>query len=193
MVSFGLMARLLPRFCADELFSEQAKRLTRIKRLRPTVQFRKEVFNMTKLVRFSPRADLSRMQRDFDHIFSNFFPTFGTEKDSDEPVSWNPRIDVIESTDAYELAIDVPGVEKDAIQINLHEGVLSISGEREARTTGEEDNVVRLERHTGRFYRSFSVPTKIADKKIEARHENGVLVVRIPKLEETKPRKIVIK
>jgi len=148
---------------------------------------------MTKLVRFSPRHDLSRMQRDFDHIFSNFFPTFGTDSDQDEPVSWNPRIDVVESPDAYELAIDVPGVEKDAIQINLHEGVLSISGERGARKIEDADNVVRLERHTGRFYRSFSVPTQIVEKEIEARHENGVLVVRIPKQEESKPQKISIK
>ncbi|NQV73297.1 Hsp20/alpha crystallin family protein [bacterium] len=147
---------------------------------------------MTKVVRFSPRADLSRMQSDFDHIFSNLFPTFGTESDNNEPVSWNPRIDVVETPDAYELAVDVPGVNKDEIQINLHEGVLSISGERVAREVGESDNVVRMERHTGRFYRSFSLPNKINSKKIEARFDNGVLIVTVPKLEETKPQKIKI-
>jgi len=148
---------------------------------------------MTKLVRFSPRHDVSRMQRDFDTIFSNFFPTFGTENDQGEPVAWNPRIDVVETKDTYELAIDVPGVDKDAININLHEGVLSISGERVGRTVDEDDNIVRMERHSGSFYRSFSVPSKIDQKKIEANHENGVLTVRIPKLEESKPRKISIK
>ena len=57
---------------------------------------------------------------------------------------------------------------------------------------GESDNVVRLERHTGRFYRSFSLPNKINSKKIEARFDNGVLIVTVPKLEETKPQKIKI-
>lgn len=147
---------------------------------------------MTKLVHFSPRADLSRMQRDFDHIFSNFFPTLGTDSDNSEAVSWHPRIDVIETTEAYELSLDVPGVNKDDIQINFHEGVLSISGERMSKELSETDNVVRFERQSGRFYRSFTLPNKINAKKIEANFENGVLVVKVPKLEETKPQKIKI-
>ncbi|MDA1028733.1 MAG: Hsp20/alpha crystallin family protein [Bacteroidetes bacterium] len=147
---------------------------------------------MNKVIRFSPRADLSRMQRDFDHIFSNFFPSLGTDPDSNEPISWQPRMDVVETTDAYELAADVPGVGKEDIQINLHEGVLTISGQRNSRVVTESDTVVREERQTGRFYRSFSLPNKIDATKIDARFENGVLFVRVPKLEETKPQKIKI-
>lgn len=148
---------------------------------------------MTKLVRFSPRADLNRMQRDFDTLFSSVFPTFGTEDDNEEPVSWHPRVDVVETPDSFELAIDVPGVSKDDLTINLHDGVLSVSGERTARSLEETDTVVRFERQTGRFYRSFTLSNKIDEKKIEARQENGVLIVRLPKLEESKPRKISIK
>lgn len=147
---------------------------------------------MNNVLRFSPRADLSRMQRDFDHIFSNFFPTFGTDGARAEPVAWNPRIDVVETPDAFELAVDVPGVRKDDIEIKLHEGVLSISGERAARDVSENENVIRFERHTGRFFRSFALPSKINPKNIDARFENGVLLVTVPKLEETKPRKIKI-
>jgi len=147
---------------------------------------------MTKLIHFSPSADLSRMQRDFDHIFSNFFPTLGTDVDNTEAVSWHPRIDVIETAEAYELSLDVPGVDKENIQINFHEGVLSISGERINKELSENDNVVRFERQFGRFYRSFTLPNKINTKKIDASFENGVLVVKVPKLEETKPLKIKI-
>jgi HSP20 family protein len=147
---------------------------------------------MTQLVRFSPRADLSRMQVDFDNLFANLFPTVGTEMDTEEPVSWHPRVDVVETTEAYELAVDVPGVNKEDIQINFHEGVLSISGERASRKLIDTDNVVRLERQVGRFYRSFSLPNKINSKKIDARIDNGVLVVTVPKLEESKPQKIKI-
>jgi|AP95_1055475.scaffolds.fasta_scaffold04342_2 HSP20 family protein len=148
---------------------------------------------MTKVVRFSPRVELSRMQGDLDHIFSNFFPMFQRENENGASVTWNPRIDVVETSDAYELSIDVPGVEKDAIEINLHERVLSISGERVAREIGDNENVVRAERRTGRFHRSFSMPAKINEKKVDARHENGVLFVRIPKSDEVKPRTISIK
>ena len=148
---------------------------------------------MTKLVRFSPRADLNRMQRDFDTLFNSVFPTFGTTDDNEEPVTWHPRIDVVETPDAFEIALDVPGVNKEDLAINLHDGVLSISGERTARSLDENDTVVRFERQTGRFYRSFTLSNKIDEKKIEARQENGVLIVRLPKLEESKPRKISIK
>ena len=148
---------------------------------------------MTKLVHFSPRADLSRMQRDFDSLFNSFFPSSDADNGHEEPVSWQPRIDLVETTEAFELAIDLPGVSKDDVNMNVHDGVLSISGERTARLLEDNDTVVRLERQTGRFYRSFTLSNKIDDNKIEARHENGVLLIRLPKLEESKPRKISIK
>lgn len=150
----------------------------------------KEVSVMTSLVRFTPRNDLRRMQRDFDRLFNTFFPSESEEEGS--AVSWTPRLDVIETSEAFEVEMDIPGVEKDDITINVHDGILSISGERASREVEEADNVVRVERNTGRFYRSFSLPTKIDDSKIEASHTNGVLRVRLPKVEESKPRKISI-
>lgn len=144
---------------------------------------------MTQIVRFSPRTDLRRLQADFDRMFGAFFPTM---PDDETPVSWTPHLDVLETADAYVLEMDVPGVSRDEIQINLHDGVLSISGERLAREVQENDNVVRVERHVGRFYRSFSVPKQVNDQKITARHENGVLTVTLPKVEESKPRKISV-
>ena len=148
---------------------------------------------MTKLVHFSPRTDLARMQRDFDSLLHSFFPVSNSDDGNDEPVTWHPRIDLVETPDAFELALDVPGVEKDDVQINLHDGVLSISGERVARHIEENDTVVHFERQTGRFYRSFTLSNKIDEGKIEAQQKNGVLLVRLPKLEESKPRKISIK
>lgn len=145
---------------------------------------------MTSLVRFTPRNDLRRMQRDFDRLFNSFFPS-ETEEDGNV-VSWTPRLDVVETNDAFEVEMDIPGVEKDDITINVQDGILSISGERSSREVNEEDNMVRVERHAGRFYRSFSLPTKINDSKIEATHKNGVLHVKLPKVEESKPRKIKI-
>ena len=144
---------------------------------------------MTQIVRFSPRHDLRRLQNDFDRFFGSYFPSNDAD---DVPVSWTPHLDVTETNDAYILEMDVPGVNRDDIQINLHDGVLSISGERAAREVEENDSVVRVERSTGRFYRSFSVPKQVNEQKIGARHENGVLTISLPKVEESKPRKISI-
>ncbi|PIQ61404.1 MAG: heat-shock protein [Bacteroidetes bacterium CG12_big_fil_rev_8_21_14_0_65_60_17] len=145
---------------------------------------------MTQLVRFSPRHDMNRLQRDFDRLFGTFFPGF--DEDADQNVSWTPHLDVLETEDAYVLEMDVPGVSRDDIQINLQDGVLTVSGERASREVSENDNVVRVERHAGRFFRSFRLPKKINEQKIEARHENGVLMVTLPKVEESKPRKIKV-
>ncbi len=147
---------------------------------------------MTKIVRFSPRADLNLMQREFDRMFGNFFPNLGLSDTPDQTASWAPRIDVVETEDAFLFEFDIPGVEKDDIHVNLHDGVLTVSGERNSRELEENDDVIRVERFTGHFYRSFSIPTALDDKKIEANYANGVLSLRLPKAEESKPRKIKI-
>lgn len=147
---------------------------------------------MTKIVRFSPRADLNLMQREFDRMFGNFFPNLGLSATPDQTASWAPRIDVVETEDAFLFEFDIPGVEKDDIHVNLHDGVLTVNGEKQSRELSENDDVVRVERFTGHFYRSFSIPTALDDKKIEANYANGVLSLRLPKAEESKPRKIKI-
>lgn len=147
---------------------------------------------MTKLVRFSPRADLGRMQTEFDRMFGNFFPGLGLQNDVEQAASWAPRIDVVETDDAFLFEFDVPGVNKEDIHVNLHDGTLTVSGERKSREIEETEDVVRVERFTGHFYRSFSVPMAIKEKDIEANYVDGVLSLRLPKAEESKPRKIKI-
>ena len=151
---------------------------------------------MTKLVRFSPRADLNRMQHEFDRVFGNFFPGTGLDKgldiDVERGASWAPRIDVVETTDAFLFEFDIPGVKKEDIHINLQDGTLTVSGERKAREIDETDDVVRVERFAGHFYRSFSIPTAINEKNIDAIFQDGVLSLTLPKAEESKPRKINI-
>ncbi|TDI70730.1 MAG: Hsp20/alpha crystallin family protein [Bacteroidetes bacterium] len=147
---------------------------------------------MTKLVRLSPRADLTRMQHEFDRVFGNFFPSLGFSNNTDNSASWAPRIDVVETDDAFLFEFDVPGVDKEDIHVNLQEGILTVSGERKSRELEETEDVVRVERFTGHFYRSFSVPSAINEKNIEANYDRGVLSLRLPKAEESKPRKIKI-
>ncbi len=147
---------------------------------------------MTQIVRFSPRTDLRSMQNEFDRLVGTFFPGTTTGSDSEASASWAPRLDVVENADSFLFEFDIPGVEKDAIQVNLHDGVLTISGERPSREVQDEDSIVRVERFCGPFFRSFTLPTAIDSKKIDATYTNGVLAVRLPKAEESKPRKIKI-
>lgn len=147
---------------------------------------------MTHLVRFTPAQDIRRMQSEIDRLFGNLFAASRPEDPEAETAVWAPRVDLVETPDAYLIHADLPGIIRDDVNVNYHDGVLSISGERTAQNLAEGDSCVRLERSFGRFYRSFSLPKTVDDKKISGAFADGVLTVRVPKAEESKPRRIEI-
>lgn len=147
---------------------------------------------MNSLIRFSPTTDMRRLQREVDALFDSFFPV-RTNGDSEDSTTWAPRVDLAETENAYLVHVDLPGLNKDDLEINFHEGVLSISGERNAETQDENTKYVRVERSYGRFYRAFTLPQMVKADEIEASFENGVLNITVPKAEEVKPRRIDIR
>lgn len=147
---------------------------------------------MTNVVRFNPTSEFRRIQSDMDRLFDTFFPTRTESEGSSDATIWTPRVDLAETEEAYLIHVDVPGVSKDAININYHDGVLSISGERTNEAREEGANFMRVERFAGRFYRSFSLPKAISTDAIEATYADGVLNVTVPKAEESKPRRIQV-
>jgi HSP20 family protein len=146
---------------------------------------------MRSLVRFSPNVEARQLQREFDRLFNDFFPTPST--DNDEAVAtWTPRVDLSETEDAYHIHLDLPGIVRDDLNLNYHDGLLSISGERRSESREEETNYVRIERQAGPFYRSYKLTKTIDSTKIEAKYEDGVLHIRAPKAEESKPQRISV-
>ena len=107
--------------------------------------------------------------------------------------SFNPAVDVIESEDHYLMTVDLPGIKKEDIKIEMNENVLTVSGERKRSTKSEDENKTqRYERSYGSFTRSFSLPTTVAPEKIEAHYEDGVLNLYLPKTPVAKARTIEI-
>jgi len=106
-----------------------------------------------------------------------------------------PSINTREANDAYYIEIDLPGVKKDEVDINVEDNILTISGKREVKKEQKDENYYKIESHYGTFSRSFTLPQKIDLDKIKAKSENGVLEVCIPKQEESKNKikKIEIK
>ncbi|MEZ4699610.1 MAG: Hsp20/alpha crystallin family protein [Rhodothermales bacterium] len=145
---------------------------------------------MSNLTRFFPSNDLSRMQREFDRLFNDFFPTQPAEGEAKR--SWVPSVDLSETKDAYHLHFDVPGIAKEDITINFHDGVLTVSGERKSEEKAEDTNHVRLERSFGSFYRSFNLPAAVKANAIKAVYKDGVLEIEVPKADEVKPLKIKV-
>ena len=104
---------------------------------------------------------------------------------------WTPALDLYQNADNVVAVVELPGMRKEEIEISLHDGTLTISGERKS-NFGEGEKGERTERFTGKFRRSVTLPTRIDAPKIAASYKDGVLTVTLPKAEESKPKKIEV-
>ncbi len=104
---------------------------------------------------------------------------------------WMPVVDIDESKNAFVVKAELPGVEKDDVNITIEEGVLTIRGEKKTET--EDKKRHRVECNYGSFVRSFTLPQSIKAEEIKAEYNNGVLNLTIPKSEEAKPKQIEVK
>lgn len=147
---------------------------------------------MTNLVR-SRSNNLRTLQREIDRVFDSFFPTRHTEETEESSKAvWAPRVDLSETDNLYRIELDVPGMNRDDINISYQDNQLTVSGERREETTEEDSDYVRVERSFGHFYRSFRLPKTINADDIEASYNNGVLTIDVPKAEDSKPHRIEI-
>jgi HSP20 family protein len=107
--------------------------------------------------------------------------------------AFSPAFEVKETNDSFVVKADVPGVEEKDLDIAVHNGVLTVSGSRQAEERKESESYALYERQYGSFSRSFALPEMADADRIEADLRNGVLTLTIPKKSEAKPRKITIK
>ena len=144
---------------------------------------------MTQLTRRTSDRRLRDLQREVDSIFDQFF---GRSEDEDTSAVWTPRTDLSETDDAFRIRLDVPGMTKDDITINLQNNTLTVSGERTSERTDEGEEYVRVERAFGNFHRTFTLPNAVDRENVEAAYEDGVLTIHVPKTEESTRRQIEI-
>ncbi|MEO0558222.1 MAG: Hsp20/alpha crystallin family protein [Bacteroidota bacterium] len=142
---------------------------------------------MSTLIRRSAR-DLDGFRRELDR----FFDTFNTASGDASSPSWAPRADIVETHDAYELMLDLPGLSRDALDVQFDDGTLKISGERSVKDAHRDGRFHRVERSYGRFFRSFTLGNDVDPDAIEASLDDGVLHIRVPKTEAKKPRHVDI-
>ena len=104
---------------------------------------------------------------------------------------WTPALDLYQDANNVVAVVELPGMQKEEIGISLHDGTLTIAGERKA-VTGEGEKAERTERSTGKFRRSITLPALIDAGKVAASYKDGILTVTLPKAEEAKPKKIEV-
>jgi HSP20 family protein len=109
------------------------------------------------------------------------------------PDTWMPPVDIFQTGD-HELVLkaELPDIEKDNIDINIENFVLTIKGEKKASTDVKDEQYHHVERRYGTFSRSFSLPQTVDPNRVSAEYKNGVLTVKIPLREEAKPRSIKV-
>jgi HSP20 family protein len=127
-------------------------------------------------------------------LFRLFDTFLGNDSANEELASrvWTPPVDIEETETSYRLQAELPGLSRDDIQITLENNVLRLSGERKFEKDTKQENYHRIERTYGAFSRSFALPTQVSPDKVEAKFENGVLSIVVPKAEQAKPRRITI-
>ncbi len=145
---------------------------------------------MADLTRRSPTRTLRSLQREVDSLFDRFFDR--TDSDRDVSAVWAPQTDLVETDTNFQLRLDVPGMSKEDIDVNLQNRTLTVSGERTSERTDEGEEYVRVERAFGTFHRTFTLPDAVDEENIEATYEDGVLSISVPKTEESTRRQIEI-
>ena len=104
---------------------------------------------------------------------------------------WTPALDLYQNNDNVVAVVELPGMRKEDIDISLHDGMLTIAGERQS-SSSEAENAERTERFTGKFRRSITLPTRVDADKVSASYKDGILTVTLPKAEEAKPKKVEV-
>jgi len=144
------------------------------------------------IARWDPFRDVATLQDRINRIFNE---SFGRSRDLDEEVSlydWSPPVDIYETGDGIVLKVELPGVNKEDVSVEVKDNVLNLKGERLLDPEIKNENYYRKERSFGKFNRSFSLQETIKPDLIKASFKNGVLTVEIPRPEEEKPKQVTV-
>jgi HSP20 family protein len=145
------------------------------------------------LIRWEPAAELNTIQNEMNRLFNTFFDQpAATGRGGATPQRWVPAMDLVETADHYVLRADLPGLSDDDINIQLEDNVLTISGERKTKHEQQDEGYYRIERASGTFARSLTLPEGVESDKVHAHFDRGVLEIRISKPEQKKPRQVQI-
>jgi HSP20 family protein len=125
---------------------------------------------------------------DFVEKFFYGWPRF--EKETD--ISWSPRVDIHETDKEIIIDAELPGISKEDIKVELKNNTLTLSGERKQEKKSETGNSFRIERHYGKFERSFGLPETVLGDKVNAKFKDGILTLTLPKTEKAIPKEITV-
>ncbi len=143
------------------------------------------------IVRWDPFRDFLSLQNEVGRAFERTFGPAGTK--GTKEISWTPAIDAYETETDFVVKAELPEVDVDDIEITLTEDTLTLKGERKFSEEVEEGSYYRLERRYGIFLRDIPIPGSINRDDVSADYKDGILVITLPKAEESKPKQVKVK
>lgn len=144
--------------------------------------------------RWGPLKELEDMEKRLSTIFGRSpIGTDGEKKEAIAVTEWSPLVDISEDDKEYIVKAEIPEMKKEDIKINVHDDVLTVSGERKYEKEEKGKKYHRVERAYGSFMRSFVLPENADGSKISAEYKDGVLKVHLPKSEQAKKKAIEVK
>ncbi|HEX3689783.1 MAG TPA: Hsp20/alpha crystallin family protein [Solirubrobacteraceae bacterium] len=142
------------------------------------------------LIRWQPVRELGTIQSEMDRLFNSFFDT---PTHAGAPLRrYVPAMDLIDSGEAFVLKADLPGLSESDVTIEVHDNVLTVSGERRSEHEDRKAGYYRVERSYGSFRRSLTLPEGVDAEAVTATFDKGVLEVTVPKPAQPAPRKVQI-
>jgi HSP20 family protein len=147
---------------------------------------------MMNLVKWNPWREMPTLHNRINRLFDDPFFSVGRMEDDAVMGMWNPAVDLYEKDDHYMIKVELPGVDKNNVKIDLKDRLLTLSGERTYDNEVNEENYHRREMSYGKFQRAFTLPADVDSDKIKAEFKDGVLQIEIPKPAEKKAKQVTI-
>jgi HSP20 family protein len=142
---------------------------------------------MATLVRWEPFREIAALQNEMSRFMNGLLEGNGRTNQA-----WVPALDVWETEEEVVYALDLPGIPEDKISVELDDGALTITGEREQAQQETQDRFYRYERRYGTFSRTFGVSQGVTESDVSAEYKNGVLEVHVKKPGQPKPKRIQV-
>jgi HSP20 family protein len=127
-----------------------------------------------------------------NEMFDRTLRRRGDEEEALAPRAWAPAVDIYETDEKLVIKVELPGLKKEDIDIEVRDNTLTLKGERKFEKEIKRENYHRVERAYGSFQRSFTLPSTVKQEAIEASFKEGILEISLPKAEEAKPKQIKI-
>lgn len=144
------------------------------------------------VMRWDPFKNISALQDRINRLFEDAFPRSAEDEEGLAVCAWRPAVDIYEAEEGVVVQVDLPGVKKEDVSVEVKNNLLIIQGLRQVEAPVNEDRYFRRERSCGSFQRSFALRDSVAPESIKASFKNGVLTVLVPRPEEEKPKKISV-